>query len=368
MLEVWFWQRIVTPHMMALAVALAELDVQVTYVAQERMSAHRKQQGWMEPKTGSVLVEIANDKKSICKLVDSASADSAHICQGIRANGLVCVAQSEIQTRGLNLWVIMETVKDVGLSGLIKRIEYGRLFRKQRNAIAGVLAIGYRTPNWVIQRGVSVEKVFPFAYFLEKSEPVEVVEKPGGMFRFVFVGQFIPGKRLAWLLTALAALGECDFELVIIGSGPLEDTLRNQARDVLGDKVEWIGRLPSSEVRRQLVLADCLVLPSLYDGWGAVVTEALMCGTAVICSDACGSADIVNKSRVGGVFNSRNVGALQKMLERTIRFGRVTAAQRIITKTWSRSIGAEAGAEYLLRVLKHSGGKDKPPAPWDNSK
>ena len=56
--------------------------------------------------------------------------------------------------------------------------------------------------------------------------------------------------------------------------------------------------------------ADCLILPSRHDGWGAVVSEALMVGTPVICSDACGSAGVVHASGVGGVFRSGDHCAL----------------------------------------------------------
>ena len=351
---------------MGLAVALGGLGVKVTYVAQERMSFERKQQGWLEPKTGTVLVKIVDNKQSVCQLVAGVPEDSIHICQGIRANGLVSVAQSELQTRGLTQWVIMETVRDVGWRGVIKRIEYARLFRKKRNSIAGVLATGHRTPDWVVQRGVPAENVFPFAYFLEKGESIEAAPVQGKSFRFIFVGQFISRKRLDWLIAALGSLVDQNFELVVIGSGALEDALRKQAEDVLGNKVVWLGLLPSNEVRHQLAKADCLVLPSLHDGWGAVVSEALLCGTPAICSDTCGCAGVVERSNVGGVFRSDNFGELGDLLIRAMQVGRVSSAQRIETIAWSDAITAKAGALYLVRILTFGQGDTiTPRPPWE---
>ena len=52
--------------------------------------------------------------------------------------------------------------------------------------------------------------------------------------------------------------------------------------------------------------SDCLVLPSRYDGWGAVISEALMVGTPVICSDNCGAANVVTASNVGSVFSTND--------------------------------------------------------------
>jgi glycosyltransferase involved in cell wall biosynthesis len=214
---------------------------------------------------------------------------------------------------------------------------------------------------------VPVDKIFPFAYFLNKGDttPIPVdIDKP---FKFIFVGQLIPLKRLKLLISALGELGDLEFQLVIIGSGPLEDVLRNQSKAVLGDKAMWIGTLPSDEVPDYMAKCDCLVLPSLYDGWGAVVSEALMCGTSVICSDTCGSAGIVKKSNVGGVFKVEDGGDFKAMLKAAVQTGCVTCEQRSETVAWSDVITAKAGAQYLLDILAHRlGDKDKPQPPWSS--
>jgi glycosyltransferase involved in cell wall biosynthesis len=364
-LEAWFWQRIVTPHMMGLAAALAELKVSVTYVAEERMSTDRQRQGWLAPEEGGVQVVLADNRQSVRQLVAEAPDKSIHICQGIRANGLVGVAQAALSNRGLTQWVIMETVRDVGWRGVIKRYEYARLFNKRRGTVQGVLATGYRTQEWLAQRGVPVDNIFPFAYFLDKGDvtPIPVdINKP---FKFIFVGQLIPRKRLDFLISALGELDRLEFELMVIGSGPLEDVLRHKSREVLGDKAIWIGRLPSDEVRNHMAKCDCLVLPSLYDGWGAVVSEALMCGTSVICSDTCGSAGIVKKSNVGGVFKAEDDNAFKATLKAAVQTGCVTRDQRSKTVAWSDVIAAKAGAKYLLDILTYRhGDKEKPQPPW----
>jgi len=61
----------------------------------------------------------------------------------------------------------METVNDVGLKGALRRGEYRRQVVRARAHISGVLAIGYRTPGWLIERGMSAERVYRFTYFLD---------------------------------------------------------------------------------------------------------------------------------------------------------------------------------------------------------
>lgn len=368
-LSIYFWQRIVTPHMVGLAVALARQGCDVTYAAEQLMSDERSNQGWVSPDTENVRLEMISTEPDVNKLIAATPKYAIHICQGIRANGLVGVAQAALTSRGSSYWVIMETVRDSGWRGVGKRIEYARLFSQRRVGIEGVLAIGHRTSQWLIRRGVPEGNIFPFAYFLDKGDQSPTIFRSNDLFRFVFVGRFIPLKRLDWLIVALGQLFQYEFELVIIGSGPLENALRTRAKEVLGKKVTWIGKRPSTEVRSYLVKCDCLVLPSLYDGWGAVVSEALMCGTPVICSDTCGSAGIVKKSNVGGVFNANSYSELKTALNAALENGCVSCEQRSETVVWSDAITAKVGAEYLLKIFEHSKGHGHIPlVPWSTAR
>ena len=112
-------------------------------------------------------------------------------------------------------------------------------------------------------------------------------------------------------------------------------------------------------------MADCLVLPSRHDGWGAVVSESLMAGTPVICSDHCGAAGVVQASGVGGVFRSGSKNGLQHQLEQCIAAGKPLNGDRARLARWASSLGARQGAHYLLKILENEGsGADKPLPPW----
>lgn len=351
--NIWFWQRIVSPHMAGLAASLSyHKDCQVRYVAEKMMSTDREEQGWVSPSLGRADLAIVKDEIAVKELIDSAPVGTVHICLGIRANGLVGLAQRELAKKGCVQWIIMETVEDSGWRGVLKRLEYRRLFFKHRKNLTGVLGIGYKTPNWVIERGVPAYKVFPFSYFLpDENISTEYNRHLDSRFRILFVGQFIQLKRLDLLINALAIISVRDIELFVVGSGPLEDKLRSEAEQKLSTKVKWIGKLPINEVRQVMKRVDCLVLPSSHDGWGAVVSEALMVGTPVICSDRCGSAGIVEVSGVGGVFKSGNIQSLSTLLNKVIKDGKLDPKQRLHISSWAQSLNADAGAEYLLSIL-----------------
>lgn len=371
-LDIWFWQRIVTPHMAGLAIALAQQGHLVTYVAERLMSKEREKQGWLPPVLHGVDLKILPDKISVANAICEASIDSIHICQGIRGNGLVAAAQKGLRKRRLKQWVIMETVNDQGPDGLIKRLTYQFLFKFHGRHIQGVLANGWRTAEWIRSRGVHPEKTFPFCYFLPEAEiPAKINQETPPTFRFLFVGSFIEIKRLDLLVEALLKLksdNDLEFQLQVIGSGPLENDLRNKAEKLLGERLMWTGLLSMEKVRHAMTIADCLVLPSRHDGWGAVVSEALMAGTPAIVSDACGSAGVVKASGVGGVFPSGNEKALQDSLQEIVSRGKVSTEQRKQLASWAKCLGADAGACYLQQILCYTyGNGDRPTPPWEES-
>lgn len=350
--EVFFWQRIVTPHMAYLAEATAQTGIAVTYVANQKMSTLRKSMGWKQPKLKYAKLLIAADVNSIKTIVKSASAYSIHICQGLRNNGLVGVAQVFIRELALSQWIIMETIDDSGLTGLFKRILYRILLLKNKNNIKGILAIGWQTNNWISKRGFSKDRIFPFGYYLQDSiSKVKKIDKSPSSFRFIFVGQLIHRKRLDLLIRSLALFLSNDFNLIVIGDGPKRKKLEEMANELIPGRVIWLGQVSMDEIPQQIVNSDCLVLPSRFDGWGAVVSEALMVGTPVICSDACGSAGVALASGFGGVFPVDDVNEFNNLIDMKLRKGVVIDNDRQKLKKWAKCLGVKYGAKYLSEII-----------------
>jgi glycosyltransferase involved in cell wall biosynthesis len=314
-----------------------------------------------------VRVEVVNGGDSISEILEDAPYDSVHICQGIRANGIVGKAQALLRSRCLEQWVVMESILDVGFLGLVKRLEYFRLLKTQGKHIQGILAIGKGTPRWIAARGFPKDKIYPFAYFIAQPSQPRHVSPRAGPYKFIYVGRFVRRKRLDWLISALGSLKSGEFELTVIGSGPLGIDLEKYAAEKLKKKVRWVGRLPMLEVPRYVQKSDCLVLPSAFDGWGVVVSEALLCGTPVICSDGCGSAGVVEHFDAGSVFNARDFSSLQSQLRRALDIGRIGEEERDRIRAMSKFISAEYGANYLIDILACQASDKVAPRPaWEH--
>jgi glycosyltransferase involved in cell wall biosynthesis len=318
-----------------------------------------------------VELQLVSSPSAVLKALASSPQDAIHICQGFRGNGRIGVAQSLMRRYGMRYFVVMETVDQRGFFGWLKPLLYRYYIFRASSALRGVFAIGHKTSSWLVECGLPKNFAFPFAYFLATHPgPSELVssKRRKSVFRIVFAGRLVDLKRLDLLFSALAHLQSrraFDFELDVIGDGPLREQLMAYANRLLGPLVNWHGQLSMTDCRRRILQADCLVLPSDHDGWGAVVSEALMAGTPAICSDACGAAEAVVGSMEGGVFQAGDSAQLEELLLRVADALDKGLVDRERLRRWGWRLGSEAGAQYLMEVLDHLDGQvSRPVPPW----
>lgn len=102
----------------------------------------------------------------------------------------------------------------------------------------------------------------------------------------LFVGSLIPRKGAQTLIAALGELPPADRPgLVIVGRGPLEASLREQARTLnLGSRVLFPGQVPAEDLPGLYQLARVFAYPSVGEGFGIPILEALSSRVPVITS------------------------------------------------------------------------------------
>lgn len=140
---------------------------------------------------------------------------------------------------------------------------------------------------------------------------VPVPDRP----RLVSVGRLAEQKGQLLLVEAAARLRERvpDFELVLVGDGPLRGELEAQiARLDLGDCVRITGFLDNRSVRRELEAARALVLPSFAEGLPVVIMEAMALGRPVISTYVAGIPELVEPGKSGWLVPA---GALDPLVD-----------------------------------------------------
>ena len=139
------------------------------------------------------------------------------------------------------------------------------------------------------------------ARFTAPPDPHRVAELRGGALRVVgTVGRLAPQKALHVLLDATPALLEVEprTRVLIAGDGPLRPVLEAQSRRLgIAHTVTFTGYHADVEVAYAAM--DVFVLPSLYEGFGLVLVEAMACGVPVVASEAVGIVDLIRDGHTG---------------------------------------------------------------------
>ncbi|MFZ4827046.1 MAG: glycosyltransferase family 4 protein [Phototrophicaceae bacterium] len=116
---------------------------------------------------------------------------------------------------------------------------------------------------------------------------------------WLFIGTLEPRKNLPTLLKAYAQLSPENRPLLVIGGGKgwdYDDIFTTVETLGLSNSVRFIGYVPSQELALWYNSASLFIYPSVYEGFGLPVLEAMACGTAVVVADSSSLTEVVEGS------------------------------------------------------------------------
>jgi glycosyltransferase involved in cell wall biosynthesis len=174
---------------------------------------------------------------------------------------------------------------------------------------------------------------------------------------FLFAGKFIPKKRPADFVRAVAAAARSvpGVAGLMVGDGPLRADVETAVRAEAAP-VRLVGFLNQTAIPAAYAAADVLVLPS--DGgetWGLVVNEAMACGLPAVVSDLVGCGpDLVRPGESGEVYPCGDVAVLAGRLARLAgdpgAVARLGAAARSRVAAYSVEAAAAGAVAAVARV------------------
>lgn len=156
-----------------------------------------------------------------------------------------------------------------------------------------------------------------------------------GPLKMLWAGNFSFHKGARYLLEATRVLGpRCDCELDVYGAVHLPERL-------LCDLPDWVhfhGPIPQSELFSKYEQAELLVLPSLFDGFGMVVTEAMAHGLVVVTTPNTGASELIRDGESGILVPAGDADALASAIERCLanreKLVRIGNAARQVASDW----------------------------------
>jgi alpha-maltose-1-phosphate synthase len=171
-------------------------------------------------------------------------------------------------------------------------------------------------------------------------------QKP--LLKVIFVGGLSQRKGIADLFEAMEILGT-QVELTVIGRKPTETCAALNTE--LG-KHRWIESLPRERILAEMSAHDVLVFPSLFEGFGLVITEALSQGLPVITTSHTCGPDVLTEGEDGFIVPIRDPQAIAEKLELLHRDRDRLAAMSEAARKKAESLTWESYRKGVVAVVR----------------
>lgn len=341
-----FWQPSLSPHQSPLLEQLAiDWPAPVHLIVDGELASDReKSYGWQVKAPKGIILNTNGSQ---------IPTNAIHIVSGFygtkswRENFRRIVRDDDAA-----IWVMAESLEtwDHPFKPILRFLRHGASRLRMGSRLSGFLAIGGKAETQAKLFRVPSGKIHPFCYVTSPPNFAERRTDPEKTkLTILFLGGILRRKGVDVLFKASLPQNS---RLQIIGAHV------DKSVDI-PPEAEHLGVVSNSEISNYIRQADVLVLPSRHDGWGAVINEALMVGTPVVCTSACGGSallgadypfrgEIVHKLTPGNLSH-----AIEKVLDEKIDHDSII--------DWStRSISPASVSHYLTALLS---GRNSP-APW----
>lgn len=186
----------------------------------------------------------------------------------------------------------------------------------------------------------------------------------------MYTGSFDQRKNHENLIRAFGLLPKNvrnEFQLVIVGNGwdGIYQQLKRVAKDsgLHDEDVVFAGRVSDADLLPLYNLCHLFIFPSLAEGFGLPVLEAMSCGTPTICSNCTSLPEVVGRS--DAVFDPRNPRSITEVMLRALTDNEFRLSLRIHGIEQAKNFSWDLSARRTIRAFErhhqeHGGGGAKP--------
>jgi len=195
-------------------------------------------------------------------------------------------------------------------------------------------------------------KVIPYG-FPEVTQKKEYKKLANRKLKVLFIGGLSQRKGLSYLFEAVEELQD-QVELTIVGHKAVANC---EALNLALEKHEWIPSLSHDQVLACMREHDIFVFPSLFEGFGLVITEAMSQGLPVITTDRTAGPDLIKDGEDGWIVPAASSIAIKKVFTKILEapellehYG-LAAQNKARTRPWSVYGQEMADALSTLKIL-----------------
>jgi starch synthase len=184
--------------------------------------------------------------------------------------------------------------------------------------------------------------VLPYGAPVSRISGTETTTRKGKL-RVLFVGALSQRKGLSYLMQAVTQLGS-EIELTLIGRKvsecrPLDAALRAH---------RWIPSISHDALLKEMSRHDVMVFPSLFEGFGLVILEAMSQGVPVIATPNTAAPDFISNGEDGFIVPIRDADAISEKLEMLARDRDLLAA---MSHAAIRKAAQHSWGQYRQRLV-----------------
>jgi starch synthase len=176
----------------------------------------------------------------------------------------------------------------------------------------------------------------------------ELLNCPGKL-RILFAGALGQRKGLSYALRAVELLGREHCELTLLGRKAVSGC---RVLDDATRKHRWIPSRSHNEMLNEMRAHDVLLFPSLFEGFGLVITEALSQGTPVITTPNTGGPDVIYNGVDGFIVPIRSAEAIAEKLEVLVREPYRAYEMKLAARARAKARGWENYRRQLIALAR----------------
>lgn len=237
---------------------------------------------------------------------------------------------------------------------LITKRNYANMVNKYA---LGCFSQGYLAKKDFIDSGIKAEKIENLFYSinldnnLNKNHTKKIIDKNN----FLYVGTLSKRKGIKDLIEAFDKLkNNGSWSLILVGedleNGYYQEIVKKKQ---LSEKIFFVGPIQGDKMQSYYNSSDVLILPSRFDGWGAVLNEGMFNGLALIASDQCGAAyHIIDDNRNGFIFKAGNTRDLSSKMQYYVNNSNLLNEHKEFSKVNYEKYNGLSNKNRLIQALE----------------